>query len=306
MVNINGFILINKHKGITSRGVIDYISKSLKVKKVGHAGTLDPLASGLLPVAIGEATKIISFVQNMRKFYTFRINWGKSTTTDDLEGEEISSSDYRPSKKEILNLIPKFTGEIKQVPPKFSAIKVNGRRSYDLARKNIAVRHKSRNIMIYDFKLVKYIDKDISEFNVSCSKGTYIRSLARDFGKELNTEAHIIELKRKSVGFFSLDNAILLDLSKKLIHSPVILKNLITIDEIMKNYPSLELNSLEATRIKHGQKIKVSDMKYFGEFMKTYPNFNEIDNVYCFKKINPIALSKISDDVLKPIKVFNL
>ena len=306
MVNIHGFILINKDKGITSRSVIDHISKSLKIKKVGHAGTLDPLASGLLPVAIGEATKIISFVQNMRKFYTFRVNWGKSTTTDDAEGEEVSSSNFRPSKKEILNIIPKFKGEIKQVPPQFSAIKINGKRSYLLARKNLTVKHKARDVIIHDLELIKYINKDISEFKVSCSKGTYIRSLARDFAKELNAEAHIIELNRKSVGFFSLDSAILLDLSKKLIHSPLILKNLITIDDIMKNYPSLELNSSEALRIKHGQKINVSNMKHFGEFMKKYPSFNEIDCVYCFTKKNPIALSKIRDDVVKPIKVFNL
>ena len=306
MVNIHGFILINKDKGITSRSVIDHISKSLKIKKVGHAGTLDPLASGLLPVAIGEATKIISFVQNMRKFYTFRVNWGKSTTTDDAEGEEVSSSNFRPSKKEILNIIPKFKGEIKQVPPQFSAIKINGKRSYLLARKNLTVKHKARDVIIHDLELIKYINKDISEFKVSCSKGTYIRSLARDFAKELNAEAHIIELNRKSVGFFSLDSAILLDLSKKLIHSPLILKNLITIDDIMKKYPSLELNSSEALRIKHGQKINVSNMKHFGEFMKKYPSFNEIDCVYCFTKKNPIALSKIRDDVVKPIKVFNL
>ncbi len=306
MVNIHGFILINKHKGITSRKVIDHISKSLNIKKVGHTGTLDPLASGLLPVAIGEATKIISFVQNMKKFYTFRVNWGRSTTTDDLEGEEVLSSNYRPSKKEILNVIPKFKGEIKQIPPKFSAIKINGKRSYVLARKNLSFNHLPRNVIIYDLKLINYINEDVSEFNICCSKGTYIRSLARDFGKELNTEGHIIELIRKRVGIFSLDNAILLDLSKKLIHSPMILKNLITIDEIMKNYPSLELNSSEAERIKYGQKINVSDMKYFGEFKKIYPNFNEIDKIYCFTKKNPIALSKIRDDVVKPIKVFNL
>ena len=139
MANTHGFILINKHKGITSRKIVDYISKSLKTRKVGHAGTLDPLASGLLPVAIGEGTKIVSFFQSMKKNYTFNVNWGKSTTTDDLEGEEIASSNYRPSQKEILDVISKFKGEIKQIPPSFSAIKIDGKRSYKLARKNIEV-----------------------------------------------------------------------------------------------------------------------------------------------------------------------
>ncbi len=306
MENIHGFILINKHKGITSRRIIDYISKSLKIKKVGHAGTLDPLASGLLPVAIGEATKIISFVQNMKKNYTFKVNWGKSTTTDDLEGEELLISSNRPTKNEILKIIPNFQGEIKQIPPNFSAIKIDGQRSYKLARKKLQINHKARIVNIYNLKLKKYIDENVSEFTVTCSKGTYVRSLARDLGKYLNTEAHIIELKRKCIGIFSLENAILLDLSKKLIHSPLILKNLITIDAIMRNFPSLKLNRVEAKRIKYGQRININEIENFGEFVKFYPNFNEIENVYCFINKNPIALLKIRNEVVKPIKVFNV
>mgnify|MGYP001300333185 CR=1 FL=1 len=187
-----------------------------------------------------------------------------------------------------------------------SSIKIDGQRSYKLARKKLQINHKARIVNIYNLKLKKYIDENVSEFTVTCSKGTYVRSLARDLGKYLNTEAHIIELKRKCIGIFSLENAILLDLSKKLIHSPLILKNLITIDAIMRNFPSLKLNRVEAKRIKYGQRININEIENFGEFVKFYPNFNEIENVYCFINKNPIALLKIRNEVVKPIKVFNV
>ena len=242
----------------------------------------------------------------MRKFYTFRVNWGKSTTTDDAEGEEVSSSNFRPSKKEILNIIPKFKGEIKQVPPQFSAIKINGKRSYLLARKNLTVKHKARDVIIHDLELIKYINKDISEFKVSCSKGTYIRSLARDFAKELNAEAHIIELNRKSVGFFSLDSAILLDLSKKLIHSPLILRNIIPLRDVLRVLPSINLTKEEADKIKHGQKLSIKSLKHFKKFLEDYPKHKSTKTLYCCSNDLPIPFIEIHKNQIRPFKVFNV
>ena len=241
MSKINGWLFVDKHVGITSRKIVDIISRSIKQKKVGHAGTLDPMASGLLAVAIGEATKTVFLIQNTKKIYEFKVRWGISTSTDDIEGQVISQSPIRPTKKEILSLIPKFIGDIEQRPPIYSAIKINGIRSYKIARQNKKVSHKLRSIIVSDLKLKKYVDEDHSIFEITCSKGTYVRSIARDLGKKLNSEAHVVELRRKAIGKFSVKNAILLDLSSKLIHSPLILKNLISMKDILEVLPSIRL-----------------------------------------------------------------
>ena len=176
----SGWLTINKEVGMTSASVVNKIKKIMNVKKAGHAGTLDPLASGVLPIALGEATKTMSYAMNSIKSYEFDIKWGASTDTDDLEGKIILESDKRPLKKEIVNILPKFQGLIKQRPPAFSAIKINGVRSYKLARNSIFSDIPAREVFIEKINLVKYIDKDIARLNVLCGKGVYIRSLARD------------------------------------------------------------------------------------------------------------------------------
>ena len=147
---ISGWIILDKQTGVTSRQLVSKISKTLKIKKIGHGGTLDPMATGILPIALGEATKLISFVQNKKKKYSFTIKWGEATDTDDIEGKVIEKSDFRPNKKEITNALFSFVGKINQKPPIFSAIKVNGKRSYNLARKNIPIIHEPRPIEVYD------------------------------------------------------------------------------------------------------------------------------------------------------------
>ena len=180
---INGWIILDKQIGISSRTAVTKISRILKIKKVGHGGTLDPLASGLLPIALGEATKVISFIQDKQKCYSFTIKWGETTETDDLEGAILERSEVRPDIKQINSVIPSFIGQILQKPPIYSAIKVNGQRSYKLARKNIEVKHKSRKVEIYDLILKKIINLDKAEFEVKCGKGTYVRSLAKDLAE---------------------------------------------------------------------------------------------------------------------------
>ena len=183
----NGWLIINKDIGISSAKVINKIKKLMDIKKAGHAGTLDPLASGVLPVAIGEATKTIKYAMISEKSYEFEISWGVETATHDLEGEILRKSKIRPSKQEIINALPNFVGKIMQKPPRYSAIKIAGVRSYKLARNSIAVDIPKREIFIKSFNLLDQIDENKARFIVECGKGVYIRSLARDLAIYLNT-----------------------------------------------------------------------------------------------------------------------
>ena len=167
-MKINGWLFVDKPEGISSRKVVDLISNSLSIKKVGHAGTLDPMASGLLPIAIGEATKSIAVIQQLKKRYEFSVKWGEKTSTDDKLGSIISTTRVRPSNKNIHKNIKKFTGEIKQIPPKFSAIKVNGKRAYMLARNNEDFLLNARTVFVESFKINKYIDKNHCSFECVC------------------------------------------------------------------------------------------------------------------------------------------
>ncbi len=305
MGTLSGWILIDKNKGVSSRKIVNFISNQICSRKVGHAGTLDPLASGLLCVAIGQATKTISIIQNMKKIYKFSLRWGFSTTTDDSEGEKMQVSHFRPSVDQILKKIPNFLGKIEQVPPKYSAIKINGKRSYSLARENKTFSLQSRAIEIFNFKHLKSDNIDTAEFRIICSKGTYVRSIARDLGEALGTKAHVVNIRREKIGNFSVKDAILLDLSEKLIHSPLISNNLIPIGSILKNLPTLNLTENEANKIKNGQKLKINVMKYAKIFLK-HSNHKSHQEIYCRLNEIPIALSYIQGDILTPRKVFNL
>ena len=168
----NGWIILDKQKGITSRQAVTKISNILGIKKIGHGGTLDPLATGVLPIAVGEATKFISFIQNKNKKYSFTIKWGETTDTDDIEGKVLEKSNIRPNKEQINKTLISFIGKIFQKPPIYSSIKINGKRSYNLARNNIVIEHKPRLIEVHDLKLKKIVNSDIAEFEVICGKGT--------------------------------------------------------------------------------------------------------------------------------------
>lgn len=200
---ISGWLLVDKPRFITSTRVVAKIKKLFHAQKAGHAGTLDPLATGLLPIALGEATKTISYVLESTKTYQFTISWGAETTTDDLEGEIIKVSSSRPNEESIKKAMSSFMGEIWQAPPIFSAIKVNGQRSYDLARENKDFSLKKRLIHIYEFRLLNCENENFSTFEICCSKGTYIRSIARDIGQILGCFGHISQLRRASVSSFS-------------------------------------------------------------------------------------------------------
>lgn len=211
-MKIEGLILINKPKGITSHDVVDVIRKKFLIKKVGHAGTLDPQATGLLPILVGRYTKLFSQFVHFDKEYLGTMKLGEVTTTGDSQGDKISEARWEHlTDEEILNACAQFQGEIKQIPPMVSALRINGKRLYKLARRGIEVERKPRDIVIYQLN-VQRIDKPFVEFYVKCSKGTYIRKLAEDIGEKLGCGAHVVSITRTAIGPFHLSDAV--DLSE--------------------------------------------------------------------------------------------
>jgi tRNA pseudouridine55 synthase len=206
-VDVNGWINLDKPVGVTSTQAVGQLKFLFNAKKAGHAGTLDPLASGVLPVAFGEATKTVPVVQEGAKQYRFRVRWGEETATDDAEGEIVARSETRPGPAEIAAILRRFTGLIEQTPPMFSAIKIEGARAYDLAREGASFEIASRPIHVFRLDLVE-AEADGALFEAECGKGAYVRALARDMGRALGTYGHVVELRRTRVGPFSADDGI--------------------------------------------------------------------------------------------------
>ena len=302
---ISGWIILDKQSGVTSRQLVSKISKTLKIKKIGHGGTLDPLATGILPIALGEATKLISFVQNKKKKYSFTIKWGEATDTDDTEGKIVKKSDFRPNKEEIQNALFSFIGKINQKPPNFSAIKVNGKRSYNLARKNISIIHKPRLIEVYEFKLKKIVNIDFAEFEVICGKGTYVRSLVRDLSEKLNTRGHVTKLRRHVVGNFNEKDTIFIDFFKEIIHSPTFLKKIKPIEKVLDDIPALFLTETEAMKLRQGQKIRLNSLKFNNNFITEYPDYQKFEKIYTVSDKKIVALIEIDDGLVKPKRIIN-
>ena len=209
-IEVNGWVNLDKPVGVTSTQAVGRLKFLFNARKAGHAGTLDPLASGVLPVAFGEATKTVPIVQEGTKAYRFRVRWGEESATDDSEGEIVRRSDRRPTALEILAVLPRFVGVIEQTPPTFSAIKIDGARAYDLARDGASFSIAARPIHVYRLDLVS-ADPDSAVLEAECGKGAYVRAIARDLGRALDCHGHVIELRRTRVGPFSADAAVPLD-----------------------------------------------------------------------------------------------
>lgn len=202
---VNGWLVLDKPAGMTSTHAVSWLKRLFNAQKAGHAGTLDPIATGILPVAFGEATKTVPFVQDGEKAYRFTVRWGIETNTDDCEGEAVAHSDKRPMAAEIQAQLPRFTGTIEQRPPAFSAIKINGERAYNLARGGETLELSARTVTIYSFDLIDAAN-DAAVFDVRCGKGAYVRALARDLGRSLGCYGHIGALRRTRAGpFFETD-----------------------------------------------------------------------------------------------------
>jgi tRNA pseudouridine55 synthase len=251
--DVSGWLVLNKPYDMSSTEAVGKVRWLFSAKKAGHAGTLDPLATGILPIALGEATKTVLNVQDGTKIYRFAVLWGASTTTDDAEGTVVDTSDHRASEAELLAVLPKFTGTITQVPPIFSAIKVDGERAYDLARAGAPVELAAREVTIETLTLLKHGD-DRSEFEVTCQKGTYVRSLARDIAEALGTRAHVVVLHRAAVGSFNDANAVTiaeieaLDLEAR----DALLR---PVSSALGAIPEIRIDPMQVTAIRHGNPV---------------------------------------------------
>jgi len=255
---VSGWLCLDKAIGLTSTGAVGSIKRLFGAAKVGHAGTLDPLASGVLPIALGDATRTVPFVQDGRKVYRFTVRWGQETDTDDADGTVVATSDERPDAQAIRDLLPGFTGEIMQRPPAFSAIKVEGQRAYDLAREGEAVVLEERPVTIHRLDLVETPDPDHAVFETECGKGTYVRALARDLGRLLGCRGHVVALRRMVVGPFDAEHAVTLDeliAAREEGDATGLDRFLMPVAVALSELPEIALGPNDAARIGRGQAV---------------------------------------------------
>ncbi len=254
---INGWLIVDKPSGITSTNVCNIIKRLAGGAKAGHGGTLDPLATGVLPIALGEATKTVPYVMDGRKSYRFTVRWGEARNTDDAEGEVTETSDHRPSEAEINSVLGQFTGRIEQIPPIFSAIKVDGARAYDLARDNVPVELKAREIDVFSLSLEEIPDPDHATFRVECGKGAYMRSLARDIAKAVGTVGHVSALRRIAVGPFHENTAHDLAKLEEIGQVTQSTEELLPVETALADIPALAVSGSEAAGLRHGRPVSL-------------------------------------------------
>ena len=313
---VHGWVNLDKPVGMSSMAAVAVVRRVFNAAKAGHAGTLDPLASGVLPIALGEATKTVSYLMDGIKSYVFTVTWGAQTTTDDLEGDVVETSPSRPKDAEIAATIPEFVGDILQTPPAFSAIKINGKRAYELARKAIRQHHsagldnlsnlavmpemKPRLVRI-DTLSLEAQSMEAATFHVTCSKGTYIRSLARDMALQLGTVGHVTMLRRVAVGRFTETSSISLDFLETMKHSSAAFEHMHPVVSALDDIPALPISVDEAARIRNGQTLSMTSVAAQRRFASLQRNVVAI--ALCGEQ--PVALVKFKADELCPVRVFN-
>ena len=293
---VDGWLVIDKPYDMGSTKVVGKCRYLTKAQKVGHAGTLDPLATGVLPIAFGEATKTIPFIMDAKKTYRFTVTWGEERTTDDKEGDLVESSDVRPSEEEIIDAIPEFLGVIKQRPPVFSAIKIDGKRAYDLARAGENVEMKEREVEVYDLQLIEPAT-EYATFEMECSKGTYVRSVGRDLARKLGTLGYISMLRRTKVGSFDESDTISLEKLEELVHSAPLEEWILNVVTVLDDILALAVTEDQAAFLKNGGFIPLGEL----------PTSNRIGDLYkAMQGDKIIALCELDEAFLKPVRVFNL
>lgn len=289
---VHGWVVVDKPLGMSSAMVVAKIRRLFKIKKVGHGGTLDPMATGVLPIALGEATKTLSYVLNGRKAYRFEVKWGEARTTDDREGEVIATSDKRPTEEEIQKVLPLFTGKIQQTPPPYSALKIDGKRAYALAREGKEVILEPREVEIESLTLLQ-ASPDSAFFEVTCSKGTYVRSLGRDLAVALGTVGYILSLRRLMAGPFQEKSAILLDSLLQIGHNTELKAYVLPLQDALADILALEIQGNDAEKLRQGQIIPTS-------------HISDEEVVLVLSDGNPQALAKVRAGKIVPVRVFNL
>jgi tRNA pseudouridine55 synthase len=299
--DVHGWIVLDKAVGMTSTQAVGAIKRLFSCKRAGHAGTLDPLASGCLPIALGEATKTVPFVMDGRKVYSFTVQWGEERDTDDAHGRVIAVSDARPARAAIEALLPQYTGTIAQVPPQYSAIKIDGERAYDLARDGETVDLQARPVEIHRLEIVNLPDTGTAEFKAECGKGTYVRSLARDIGRALGCLGHIKALRREAVGSFSENDMISLEQLSAMCHRAAageasLADALLPVETALDDIPALAIGRADAARLQRGQAVLLRG--------RDAPIFR--GTVYVTVSGQLLALAEVDRGEIVPKRVFNL
>jgi tRNA pseudouridine55 synthase len=299
--DVHGWVVLDKPIGMTSTHAVAIVKRLFQAKRAGHAGTLDPLASGGLPIALGEATKTVPFVMDGRKRYRFTVAWGEERDTDDTEGRVVKTSEIRPSAEAISALLPRFTGVIEQIPPQYSAVKVEGERAYDLARDGERVELKPRHVEIHQLILVEQSDSSHSVFEAECGKGTYVRALARDIGRILGCFGHICALRRTVVGPFGENDMIPLEQLEALCDRAAsgegsLADALSPVETALDDIPALAVTRADAARLHRGQAVLLRG--------RDAPNCS--GTVYVTVAGRLLALAEIGNGELIPKRVFNL
>jgi tRNA pseudouridine55 synthase len=303
---VHGWVVLDKPVGITSTQAVAAVRRVFDARKAGHAGTLDPMATGILAVALGEATKTVPYAMDAEKTYRYTVRWGEGRDTDDAEGQVVATSGIRPSREDILALLPRFTGLIEQVPPSYSAVKVDGERAYDLARDGETPELTSRKVNIRQVRLLDMPDADHADFEMLCGKGTYVRAWVRDFAVELGTYGYVAALRRTRSGAFCENDAIGLETLQGFMHSPAAFEHLRPIATALDGIPALAVTEPDAVRLRSGNPVVVRASSFAR--IAAYAPEGDLQGltVLCSTGENePVALATFAAGELRPFRVFN-
>ena len=300
---VHGWVSLDKPVELGSTEAVSRIRRLFNAQKAGHAGTLDPLASGVLPIALGEATKTVPFLMDAQKVYRFTVRWGISTASVDREGEVTARSDVRPSVEAVRAALPAFSGEIQQVPPIFSAIRVDGQRAYDLAREGVEVELKARPVTIHEIAVSNAPDADHVEITARTGKGVYVRSLARDLAVMLGAEGHVSALRRERVGPFTAENAVTLEMLEDLAYRGAALEGLLPVATALDDIPDLAVTGSDAFSLRQGRPIVLlpRQVETLKDRLKSGSR-----TVSAFEDGTLVALCQMRAGRLEPDRVFNL
>ena len=305
---VHGWVILDKPTGMTSTQAVAAVRRVFDAQKAGHAGTLDPLATGILAIALGEATKTVPYVQDAQKQYRFTACWGEARDTDDTEGKVTEISAVRPTREAIEAMLPRFTGTLTQVPPAYSAIKVGGERAYDLARDGETVTLEPRTVEVSQARLSTLPDEDHAEFEIHCGKGTYVRSWVRDMARALGTVGHVSALRRTRIGGFAEKDAVGLETLTPFMHSPAAFAYLKPLSTALDGIPALAVNGSDTVRLRSGNPILLR-APLFARMKDMVSADDEFQGLTVFlsdAEGSPVALAEIAEGELRPFRVFNL
>ena len=302
---VHGWVILDKPLGMGSTQAVAAVRRIFDAQKAGHAGTLDPMATGILAIALGEATKTVPFAMDSDKTYRFTATWGEGRDSDDAEGKVTGTSDVRPSRDAIEAMLPRFTGVLSQVPPAYSAVRVGGERAYDLARDGEEVVLEPREVEVFEARLLNAV-QDSAEFEITCSKGTYVRSWVRDIALALGTLGHVTALRRTRLGAWEEKDAVTLETLTPFMHSPAAFGYLKPLSTALDGIPALAVTGSDTVRIRSGNPILIRS----NLFARMKDGFGEGEltgqTVYLEEPDGtPVALAEIAAGELRPFRVFN-